>query len=279
VLTNGKGFYHPLVYVLEARRLGLAILPPSVNKPGPGFGVEQKNGKKAIRVPATRIKGLTTETKAAMVQEAARQSFSSMCDFFSRVGPRLSELELLIKCGAFDGFGQKRTAQFWEAQALAQIGLRGSEANQGWLIPPVENSAINNLSLREPTRMEQLQAENELLDFPVSGHPLDLYPDIAWETYCPVKDLGKYCGKTVVACGLIVEGRVFHQVTGEPMKFLTLADWTGIIETELFAKTYKSYGLATVRYPVLEITAAVEPFENGRGWTLRALRAGKPRTR
>ena len=49
------------------------------------------------------------------------------------------------------------------------------------------------------------------------------------------------------------------------MKFLTIADWTGMIETELFARTYKSYGLATVRYPVLEITAKVEPFENGRG--------------
>jgi len=65
--------------------------------------------------------------------------------------------------------------------------------------------------------------------------------------------------------------------TGEPMKFLTLADWTGMVETELFAQTYKSYGLATVRYPVLEVTATVEPFENGRGFSLRVLRAGKPR--
>ena len=68
-----------------------------------------------------------------------------------------------------------------------------------------------------------------------------------------------------------------YQITGEPMKFLTLADWTGMVETELFAQTYKSYGLATVRYPVLEITATVEPFENGRGFSLRVLRAGRPR--
>ena len=54
----------------------------------------------------------------------------------------------------------------------------------------------------------------------------------------------------------------------QPMKFLTLADWTGMVETELFAQTYKSYGLATVRYPVLEVTATVEPFENGRGFSL-----------
>jgi len=61
------------------------------------------------------------------------------------------------------------------------------------------------------------------------------------------------------------------------MKFLTLADWTGMVETELFAQTYKSYGLATVHYPVLEVTATVEPFENRRGFSLRVLRAGKPR--
>ena len=61
------------------------------------------------------------------------------------------------------------------------------------------------------------------------------------------------------------------------MKFLSLADWTGIVETELFAQTYKTYGLATVRYPVLEIEARVESFENGRGFTLRALAARQPR--
>jgi DNA polymerase III alpha subunit len=35
VLTNGKGFYHPLVYVLECHRLGIEIMSPSVNQPGP----------------------------------------------------------------------------------------------------------------------------------------------------------------------------------------------------------------------------------------------------
>ncbi len=31
VLSNGKGFYHPLVYVLECHRLGIALLPPCIN--------------------------------------------------------------------------------------------------------------------------------------------------------------------------------------------------------------------------------------------------------
>ena len=139
--------------------------------------------------------------------------------------------------------------------------------------------AQNPALLREPTRRERLEVETELFGYAVSGHPLELFDDIAWDTYCPVSRLGDHIGETVVTCGLVVEQRTHHQITGEPMKFLTLADWTGMVETELFAQKYRSYGLATVRYPVLEVEAKVEPFENGRGFTLRVLRAGKPRTK
>ena len=52
------------------------------------------------------------------------------------------------------------------------------------------------------------------------------------------------------------------------MEFLTLADWTGMLETELFAQIYKSYGRATV-----------EPFENGRSVYFRVWRACTPRIR
>ena len=131
--------------------------------------------------------------------------------------------------------------------------------------------------MAEPNRLQNLRAEEELLGYPVSGHPLELFPEIAWGTYCPINRLGNHVGEQIVTCGLVIEQRLFHQVTGEPMKFLTIADWTGMVETELFARTYKSYGLNTVRYRVLEIVATVEPFENGRGYTLRVLRAGKPR--
>jgi len=86
-----------------------------------------------------------------------------------------------------------------------------------------------------------------------------------------------WIGKAIARSAGSVEQRTHNQATGEPMKFLTLADWTGMVETELFAATYRSYGLATVRYPVLEVTAKVETFENGRGFSLRVLRAGKPR--
>src|SRR5437899_2747083 len=42
VLTNGKGFYHPLVYILACHRLGLKLLPPSANEPCPAFTASRR---------------------------------------------------------------------------------------------------------------------------------------------------------------------------------------------------------------------------------------------
>ena len=154
-----------------------------------------------------------------------------------------------------------------------------TEPDQGWLITPPGLERLPGIPLQEPTRHERLQWETEMFGYAVSGHPLELFSDVDWTSYCPVDRLGEFVGEEVTTCGLIVEQRTHHQSTGEPMKFLTLADWTGMVETELFAPTYRSYGLATVRYPVLEVTAKVEAFENGRGFSLMVLRAGKPRHR
>jgi DNA polymerase III alpha subunit len=272
VLTNGKGFYDPIVYILECHRLGLKFLPPTINQPGPAFTVEHG----AIRVPVTRAKGLTQRTTDRLLAEIERGPFLSLADFQHRVTPGPEEMEILIRLGAFDAFGRERTAQFWECQQLHRV-FGHSAVGQGWLLPPEDLKRLPQSTLRQPTRRERLEAETELLGFAVSGHPLELFNDIAWDTYCPVARLGQQIGQEIVTCGLIVEQRTHHQVTGEPMKFLTLADWTGMVETELFADTYKTYGLATVRYPVLEVVARVEPYENGRGFSLRVLRAGKPR--
>jgi DNA-directed DNA polymerase III PolC len=273
VLSNGKGFYDPLVYVLECHRLGIPILPPTVNQPGPQFGVESQ----AVRVPLTRVQGLTQRTQEQMTGERQRGAFRSLSDFYRRVVPSREEMEALLQVGAFDEFGQSRTAQFWEVQQLYHAFGGTSDSSQGWLLPAPETNRLPGVPLQEPTRRQRLKWETELLGFTASGHPLELYGDIAWDTYCPVNRLGENIGQQVVTCGLIIEQRTHHQATGEPMKFLTLADWTGMVETELFASTYRSYGLATIRYPVLEVEATVEPFENGRGFSLRVLRAGRPR--
>src|SRR5438093_5927420 len=211
---------------------------------------------------------------------AARRAQASRIHFDGRFlpgGRSGEELEAMIRVGAFDEFGETRTRQFWQAQHLLKTCGAAARTNQGWLIPPPGLEQLPGIPLNEPTRRERLESETDLFGFAVSGHPLELFANVAWDTYCPVNRLDEFIGQTVTTCGLVVEQRTHHQITGEPMKFLTLADWTGMVETELFAQTYKTYGLATVRYPVLEITAKVEPFESGLGFSLRVLRAGAPR--
>ena len=70
-------------------------------------------------------------------------------------------------------------------------------------------SPISNLQLTEPSRFQRLQWEAELLGFPASGHPLELHPDIAWDTYCPVSRLGEFIGEEVG-----VDTKVFPQREG-----------------------------------------------------------------
>jgi DNA polymerase III alpha subunit len=271
VLSNGKGFYSALVYALECYHLGLSFLPPTVNQVSSEF---EAMGKQ-IRVPLAKIKGLTAKTIEAIERERGRQPFASLRDFCERVRPDTDEIHNLIRVGACDEFGEPRTHQFWQVQAYLTATTGGN--GQGWLLPPPNVSERLNGGLHEPTLKEKLEWESDLFGFTISGHPLDLYPDVAWDTYCPVAKLKHYIGQRVVCCGLVIEQRLHHQVTGEVMKFLSLADKTGIVETELFAATYRSYGTTTIRYPVLEVDASVEPYDNGRGFSLRVHRVGKPR--
>ncbi len=56
------------------------------------------------------------------------------------------------------------------------------------------------------------------------------------------------------------------------MKFVSLCDYTGFVETEMFAAIYRAFGMETIRSPVIEVEGIVTPFENGRGYTLRVVK-------
>jgi DNA polymerase III alpha subunit len=131
--------------------------------------------------------------------------------------------------------------------------------------------------LTEPDHAQRLRDETELLSLTVSGHPLEQFPDVAWDTYCPIRDLARYPGETVHVCGLIIADRSHHQITGDAMKFITICDYTGTIECEIFAQPFRRFGLETVRHPVVELEARVTPFDSGIGCTLDVLRIGRAR--
>ena len=268
VLSNGKGFYPALVYTLECRRLGIGFLSPDVNAFTAAFTVE--NG--SIRVPLRCIKDLSETTLTRWRQNHA--PFTSIRDFISQVRPEAHEALNLIRCGAFDSLGDTRTEQFWHCLHSARDVGHGDD----WLFRDNVEKTIRAQFRQEPTDLQKLQDETELLGYTVSGHPLDLHPQIDWRTYCPIADLHRYPNQTVTVCGLIIVSRHHMQQNGQPMKFISICDYTGIVECEIFAAAYRSYGINTVRYPVVQVTAQVKPFDNYQGFTLEVRRIERTRS-
>ena len=262
VLTHGKGFYSRLLYSLECRRLGMGFLPPDVNASRGRFFVERKN---LIRVPLEMISGLPEALLKRISIELERGPFKSLEDFFARTWVGEASLHLLLRAGALDSIITSRTGAVWTIRQLAQNGnsLFGT-------IPRHGHTASTPL-------LERLRDELELLGFTVSAHPLDLWAEVAWDTYCPVSRLGEYIGQRVTLCGLVVADRTHHQSNGELMKFMTLCDRSGLIETEMFARAFAKFGLETIRHPVLEVTGTVVPFEGASGHTLRVETVHQPR--
>jgi DNA polymerase III alpha subunit len=170
-----------------------------------------------------------------------------------------------IRVGAFDSFGESRTKQFWGFRELAQWP---HVAGQGLLLGG-QKPVLPQVPLSEPDRTELLEAETELLGFTASGHPLDLYSDVQWNTYCPIADVGNYPRRRVTVAGMIVEERLHHQMDGRGMKFISVCDYSGILECELFANAYRRFGAETIRHPIVEVRSKVKPFGNRNGYTLQ----------
>jgi error-prone DNA polymerase len=87
-----------------------------------------------------------------------------------------------------------------------------------------------------------LKHELETLGFLLSIHPLDHYKDILKRLdYVRAKDLHTYVGKQVTTIGWLVTGKTVHTRDGDPMKFVSFEDTTGIYETVFFPKAYNQF--------------------------------------
>jgi error-prone DNA polymerase len=262
VLTHGKGFYPRLLYTLEARRLGIGLLPPDVNTASPGSYIAETPAW--IRVPLSAIKDLGANVPRIIATERQHGPYHSLDDLVRRTRIAPHDLDLLLRGGALDGLVDSRTAGVWRVRQLAAQG------------PALWNGNAPT-AFREAPPLQQLHDEMEAFGFTISAHPLDLWPDIRWETYCPVATMGSFLKQRVTLCGIVVADRTHHQSDGRLMKFLTLCDRSGLVETELFARAYQRFGFETLRFPVLEVHGRVEPLECGRGHTLRIESVRRPR--
>jgi DNA-directed DNA polymerase III PolC len=214
-LNSQTGYYDTRVYVEEARRLGVPILPPDVNRSDEGFALERvPDGRAAIRVGLERVKGLSEATLRALLAARARGgAYLSLPDFLERSGARADECERLILAGAFDAFDRTRPEMLLRLHLLstpARRPPRGLDADalaacratpaareraSGWsrsslgldaarlapgeetpLFPAPAARALALPALPELDPVRRGRLELELLGLTVSAHPTVLFP-------------------------------------------------------------------------------------------------------
>jgi DNA polymerase-3 subunit alpha len=176
------------VFVDDARRGGVALLPPSMNHSEAEFTVEQTEAGYAVRYALAGIRNVGEKAMEAIVADReARGPFESLKDLFERLpkGALNSRgLEALAAAGALDEFEPDRARVFANADlllAVADAAERERSSGQHGLFGG-EDTTTETLRLKdvEPwTRSERMAKERENFGFYFSAHPVEAWRAVA----------------------------------------------------------------------------------------------------
>jgi DNA polymerase-3 subunit alpha len=169
-------------YLNECRDMEIPILPPDVNSSGLRF----TPAGNSIRFGLTAIKNVgEAAIESVLAARGKLGRFDTLVQFCENVDLRLLNkrvIESLIKAGAFDSLGARRTqhmALLDRAMELGQKRQRETSSGQHGLFmgdaglappPPLELPDVPDW-----TEAERLAGEKEVLGFYVTGHPLERY--------------------------------------------------------------------------------------------------------
>lgn len=238
VISNQGGFYSTFAYVSEARRLGLTILSPDVNR----SKVLWTGRDNTMRVGLLSIKQLSVKTREQIISERSRSPFQNLEDFLNRVHPDEPEARALIRCGALDAFhsDKNRSTLMWNLAAWH--ASRQKAGGKMSLFSEQDSNNIPSPFLPAENEKDRLRREFSILGFLCGCHPMTLYQDVL-KTSGTIKaaTLSMFVNKRVRFAGWLITGKTVHTKNGDPMEFLTFEDETGIVETTFFPTAYKRF--------------------------------------
>lgn len=246
VLSNGGGYYSAAVYIQEARRLGLKILLPCINK-----SVYEYTGKGSeLRIGLQAIKNLKKSTAENLIRERKENGdYTSLKDFLTRTRSGFEDTVHLIKCGAMDCFGMGRP------DLLKQLDVYMKHRR---ILDTLQESLFAGEEMELERKVltgvqysveEKCLAEMEAFDYMVSRHPLQFYG--GWTndtTVTKAIDIPKMHGKNVKMIGWFMTAKRIRTKDGKAMKFLSLEDLTDTFEAVLFPETYAKYAEKTMSF-------------------------------
>lgn len=128
LMQHRPGMYAQMTLEQDARRHGVLILVPDINRSGLRYELEVVEGRTAIRKPLKSVKGLQDSLAEVIVLERELRSFQSLEEFFHRVPVDEKQLTALVKSGAFDSMeGSNRTALYKMRVLIQQFEKGGGQ--------------------------------------------------------------------------------------------------------------------------------------------------------
>jgi DNA polymerase-3 subunit alpha len=245
--------------IAEARRAGLDVLRPCINRSEVEFAIEHApDGDpegRAIRIGLGAIKNVGDDMMRLVV-EARHEGgpFESLDDFTDRVDLRKlnrKALECLIQAGALDDFGERpalltlidaligASAQVHSARDVGQFSLFDA-------MPGVMQSIIKPPTFVPPIPERRLlEWEKELLGTYLSRHPLAqqekelLQQDLVNTTVDRLAT--EPLGQQLALVGMIQRVRRVTTKKGDTMAFVTLEGSGGTVDVIVFPRTYERF--------------------------------------
>ncbi len=228
----------------EARRMGIDVLPPHVNRSGIHFRVD--NGK--IRYALGAIKGVGEQAVEHIVSLRADRPFSGIGDFASRISARQVNkrtLESLICAGGFDDLERNRAQLIEGIERIIGVAQRTEEetsSGQGNMFGGgAEGEPLHLPETAAWLTGDQLQREHAAVGFYLSSHPLDEYRKLLermrvqmWADFQFAVKNGASAGRLA---GTVISRQERKTKTGNRMGIVRLSDPTGQYEALLFSES------------------------------------------
>ena len=232
----------------EAERMGLAILPPDINRSGADFAVErQDDGALAIRYALAAVKKVGSAAMRAVVETRGECPFADAADFASRVDPRQlnkMQVENLVRAGAFDSLEPNRARLFAGAETMLRRAQAAAEEKVSGQI-----GLFGGQDTPEPLRLpdipdwpplEKLGFEAEAVGFHLTAHPLDAYQQVLRRIGTVGADqleAASLRGATrVKLAGSVIGAKERITRTGGRMAWVRISDAAGSCEVTLFSE-------------------------------------------
>jgi DNA polymerase-3 subunit alpha len=232
----------------EASRMGIAVLPPDINRSGADFTIEpDANNKLCIRYALAAVKKVGQSAMEALVRARGHTDFADLADFAARVDPRQlnkMQIENLVRAGAFDTLDRNRARLFASAEIIlkrAQATAEEKTSGQSGLFGGGEPEALRLAPLPDWEEMDRLAFEADSIGFHLTAHPLDAYAQVLRRlgavTSSKLEERAQLGAARVKLAGSVINTKERITRSGSRMAWVRLSDGGGSFEVTFFSET------------------------------------------